>query len=60
MQEKELEMLGALEYKVGAPTVLEFMDRYSEELADILPKSAKFHKICMYLAKMTCHSYDLQ
>jgi hypothetical protein len=60
VQEKEIEMLNAIGYKVGAPTVLEFIDRYMEELADILPKSDKFHKICVYLAKMACHSYDLQ
>lgn len=59
VQEKEMEILKAIEYKVGAPTVLEFIDRYCEELADILPKSPKFHKVCVYLAKMACHSYDL-
>ena len=53
-------MLSTIGYKVGAPTVLEYIDRCAEELADILPKSDKFHKICLYLAKMACHSYDLQ
>jgi hypothetical protein len=30
VQEKEIEMLKAIQYKIGAPTVLEFIDRYSE------------------------------
>jgi hypothetical protein len=30
IQEKELEMLGTLGYKVGAPTIKEFLDRILE------------------------------
>ena len=31
IEEKELEILKTLSYKVGAPTVKEFLDRYIEE-----------------------------
>lgn len=59
IEEKELEILKALSYKIGSPTVKEFLDRYFEELGDPILKSDKFNKICMYLSKMACHNYSL-
>jgi hypothetical protein len=37
IEEKELEILKTLEYKIGAPTVLEFLERYLSELSDVIP-----------------------
>jgi len=54
-----LEILRALGYKIGFPTVKEFVDRYCEELSDILPSTERLNKICTYLAKMACHNYNL-
>lgn len=59
IEEKELEVLKVIEYRVGPPTVKEFLDRYLEEMADILPMTDKFYKVLMCLAKMACYSYDL-
>lgn len=56
---KELEMLKTIQYKIGSPTVKEFLDRYVEELGDAHVKSEKFYKIAMYLAKLSCHNYNL-
>ena len=52
-------MMKIIGFKIGSPTVKEFLDRYIEELNDPLLKSDKFQKICMYIAKMTCHNYSL-
>jgi hypothetical protein len=35
IQEKEIEILKALSFKVGAPTVKEHLDRYYEEISSI-------------------------
>lgn len=35
IQEKEIEILKALSFKVGAPTVKEHLDRYYEEISPI-------------------------
>ncbi len=59
IEEKELEMLKFIEYRVGAPTVKEFLDRYIEEMADILPMNDKIYKVLLCLGKMACYSYDL-
>ena len=37
----------------------EFLDRFFEELGEAELKTEKFQKICMYLAKMACHNYNL-
>lgn len=52
-------MLRVLEYKIGAPTIKEFLDRYLEELAEHLPKSDNIYRQLMCLSKMACYSYDL-
>lgn len=59
IEDKELELLKTIGFKIGAPTVKEFLDRYCEELADILPKTDKFKKICTFIAKLVSHSYPL-
>lgn len=59
IEDKELEMLKSIQYKIGAPTVKEFLDRYIEELNEPLLKSSKFYKIALYLAKLSCHNYGL-
>jgi hypothetical protein len=59
IEEKELDLLKIIEYKVGAPTVKEFLDRFLEELTDLIPKSDKFYKALMCLSKMSCFSYEL-
>ena len=59
IEDKELEVLKTIGFKIGAPTVKEFLDRYCEELAEILPKSDKFKKICTFVARMASHNYSL-
>jgi hypothetical protein len=41
VEEKELEILRVIGYRVGAPTIKEFLDRYLEELSDNLVKADK-------------------
>ena len=36
IEDKELDVLKVLGYKIGSPTVKEFLDRYMEELSDIM------------------------
>ena len=38
IEEKELELLRVNEYRVGVPTVKEFLDRFLEELSGLLSK----------------------
>jgi hypothetical protein len=38
-------MLYTLEYKIGPPTVKEFLDRYIEELGDNLPMNSKLYNV---------------
>jgi predicted unusual protein kinase regulating ubiquinone biosynthesis (AarF/ABC1/UbiB family) len=59
IEDKELEILNAIQYKIGSPTVKEFLDRFFEEIGEPSLKAEKFQKICMYLAKMACHNYSL-
>ena len=60
IQLKELEMLQTLGYKIGQPTVKEFIDRMLEQMSEYLPKSDLLSKQLLCLAKMTCFSYELQ
>ena len=60
IEEKELELLKVIEYKVGAPTVKEFLDRFLEELSGLLPKQDRIvYRSLICLCKMSCYSYDL-
>jgi len=59
IEDKEFDILRTIQYKIGSPTVKEFLDRYYEELNDPFLKSEKFQKIAMYLAKLACHNYSL-
>jgi hypothetical protein len=59
IEDKELEILKAIQYKIGSPTVKEFLDRYFEELNDPYLKQDKFQKISLYLAKLASHNYSL-
>jgi hypothetical protein len=59
IEDKELEVLKTIGFKIGAPTVKEFLDRYFEELTEILPKTDKFKKICTFVARMASHNYSL-
>lgn len=59
IEERELEILRVLSYKIGAPTVKEFIDRLMEEVKFLLPASNNIYKICIYLAKLACHNYKL-
>lgn len=42
IQDKELEILKSIQYRIGSPTVKEFLDRYFEELGEPVLKSEKF------------------
>lgn len=38
IEEKELELLRIIGYRIGVPTIKEFLDRFLEELSLIIPK----------------------
>jgi hypothetical protein len=59
IEDKELDILKAIQYKIGSPTVKEFLDRFIEEVDENELRTDKFLKITMYLAKMSCHNYNL-
>ena len=59
IEQRELEILTALGFKVGAPTVKEYLDKFTEELGNSSLKTEKFTKTCVTLAKLACHSYTL-
>lgn len=61
IEEKELDLLRVNDYKVGVPTIKEFLDRFLEELSGLLSKQDRsVYRYLMCLAKMTCFSYDIQ
>jgi hypothetical protein len=59
IEEKELEILKVLGYKIGYPTVKEFLDRFMEELAEIIPLTEQMKSQLICLSKMTCYSYEM-
>ena len=60
IEEKELDLLRVNDYRVGVPTVKEFLDRFLEELSGLLSKQDRsVYRFLMCLAKMTCFSYDI-
>ena len=60
IEEKELEILGVIEYRVGVPTLKEFLDRFLEELSGLLPKQDRnVYRQLLCIAKLTCYSYEL-
>ena len=61
IEEKELDLLRVNDYKVGVPTIKEFLDRFLEELSGLLSKQDRsIYRYLMCIAKMTCFSYDIQ
>ena len=63
---RELEMLRTLEFRVGSPTALEFLDQYRSELTlgILLPfknpdTESKLMKRILMLSKLACCSYNL-
>jgi hypothetical protein len=61
IEEKELDLLRVNDYKVGVPTIKEFLDRFLEELSGLLSKQDRsVYRYLMCIAKMTCFSYDIQ
>jgi hypothetical protein len=59
IEDKELEILKVLGYKIGSPTVKEFLDRFIEELADLIPKTDLLKAQLLCLSKMACYCYEL-
>ena len=56
---KELEILRELEFKLGAPTALEFLDRYVNEVLFNHSDKKFIHLMSVYLAKMAVHHEKL-
>ena len=52
---KELEILRVLGFKIGAPTSLEFLDRYSTEILFNHSDKEFIYLMSVYLAKMALH-----
>lgn len=59
IEKKELEILTAVGFKVGAPTVKEFLDRFIEETGYKALKAEKFTQTCSILSKLCCYNYSL-
>ena len=57
IQDKELQVLAALDYKIGVPTLKEYLDRYMEQMRLINDKV--LYKVLLCISKMVCFSYDL-
>jgi len=54
-----MQILRALGFRIGAPTIKEFIDRILVELEKIMTVTDQLKKLCNYLAKLACHSYKL-
>lgn len=59
IEEKEIELLKTINFKVGPPTWKEFLDRYLEEAGAVINKTDKFYRFLIFITKLTCFSYDL-
>ena len=56
IRSKEAEMLMVLDFRVGAaPTPLEFLERYIEDVLGSHPDKDFIHLMSIYLAKMSLH-----
>ncbi len=59
IQNKELEILKVLGYRIGCPTVKESLDRLFEEIKELYVASEELKSLAMYIAKLACHDYSL-
>ena len=59
IREKELEILRVLGFKLGAPTPLEFLDRYFSEVLFNHSDKEFVYLMSVYLAKMAVHHQHL-
>ena len=55
LRAKELEILREIGFKLGAPTPLEFLDRYMNEILFNHSDKQFIQIMSVYLAKMTVH-----
>ena len=56
IEEKEIEILKVLSFKIGVPTIKEFIDRFIEDNKEQLPKSENFKDLCIFMGKAVCHN----
>lgn len=66
IEAKEIEVLQVLGFRIGQPSVKEFIDQFLAQLtlggvgpSDALFSSDNFRQLCYYLAKSACHNYSL-
>ena len=59
LRAKELDILRELGFKLGAPTALEFLDRYSNEILFNHSDKKFIHLMSVYLAKLALHHEKL-
>ena len=59
IQNKELDILKALSFKIGCPTVKELLDRIFEEIKGLHIVTDDFKQLSMYVAKLATHDYKL-
>lgn len=59
IQEKEIEVLKALSFKIGTPTVKEHLDRLYEEISGLYKVSEELKQLCVYIGKLAAHNYNL-
>lgn len=52
---KEIEVLRIIGFKIGSPTIKEWVDRYIEDNKVLLPKSEDFKSLCFYISKLSLH-----
>ena len=60
IEEKELDILKVLEYRLGVPTIKEYMDRYLEEIANLVNREKYLpNKLLLCTMKTLPFSYEL-
>ena len=57
IKQKEVDILMMLQFKIGVPTVKEYMDSLIE-ISD-LPRKERFNSLCLQLAKIASVNYSL-
>jgi hypothetical protein len=59
IEEKEIEILKSISFKIGSPTVKEHLDRYYLEIEGVYKVSDSLKQLCLYIGKLSCHNYNL-
>jgi hypothetical protein len=59
IENKEIEILKLLGFKVGETTIIDFIDIYLQLFGEDLKSNIEFMKRVVFMSKLTCFNYDL-